>query len=184
MRQLAKVLPWMAVLAGAAGAQPSTATRPADQLVAEALLTAKAQHKIVMVDFGSSWCGWCHRLDRFLADTGSAGRIMRDNFVVAPITVLETEAALKDKNNPGGDTLLTHYQGKTSDGIPFFAFLDANGQLLGTSNAMPDGSNIGHPDKDDEIVAFDKLLRSVAPAITDEQRATISRHLVAMRPPH
>jgi hypothetical protein len=101
---------------------------------------------------------------------------MRDNFVVVQVIVQENgeKAAL---NNPGSDVLLSSYAKAPGSGIPFYAFLDADGKVLGTSNAMPDGSNIGHPAVETEFEAYDKLLAKVAPRLTQAQRDRIRGYL-------
>src|ERR1044071_2214981 len=30
--------------------------------IADALATAKREHKRVLLQFGANWCGWCHKL--------------------------------------------------------------------------------------------------------------------------
>jgi hypothetical protein len=166
------------------GAQsPAASARPADQLVAEGIRSAKVQHKLVLVDVGSSGCGWCHQLGKFLADTGAAGRTMRDNFVIVPLVIDEMAPEMIARNNPGADTLIDRYYPKAHEGgIPFYAILDANGRVIGTSYELPDRSNIGHPNTDPEIEAFDKLLARVRPTITQAQRAQIKTYLIGMRP--
>jgi thiol-disulfide isomerase/thioredoxin len=174
-----------ALMIGPSGlaAQSAPSTHPAiaaTTLVATGIAKAKSERKMVFVDFGASWCGWCHRLDKFLADTSAAGRAMRDNFVIVPVVVLET-AELAALNNPGSDSLRNAYRGTApDDGLPFFAILDTAGKVVGTSNAMPDNSNIGHPDLDTEIEAFDRLLAKVAPRMTQTQRNDIRAYLRTM----
>src|SRR4051812_26750158 len=121
------------LLGGRLAAQSATAT-PADKLVAAGIVSAKAEHKLVLVDFGAAWCGWCHAFDRFLADTAAGvGRTMHNNFVIVPVVVLEELPDMKSRNNPGSDTLLAHYRGEAPDGgIPFYAMLDTTGRVLGT----------------------------------------------------
>lgn len=157
---------------------------PAADLVAAGIARAKVEQRLILVDFGSSWCGWCHAFDKFLADTAAGvGRTMHDNFVIVPLVVFEESPVMKGRDNPGSDTLLVHYRGTAPDGgIPFYAILDTTGRVLGTSHSMPDRSNIGHPDKPEEIDAFDRLLATVAPRITQSQRDEIRAYLVKMRP--
>jgi thiol-disulfide isomerase/thioredoxin len=161
---------------GSSAAEPPA---PATKLVAAGVARAKAETRLVLVDFGASWCGWCHRFDKFLADTASAGRTMRSHFVIVPLIVLESPGK-EGLNNPGSDSLLRSYRGGKDGGIPFFAILDADGKTLGTSNAMPDGSNIGHPAVETEFEAFDRLLSTVAPRITQAERDDIRSYLRKM----
>ncbi len=175
--------PWLAVallVPPPLSAQHADST--AQQIVARAVRQAQAEHKNVLVKFGASWCGWCHRFDRFLASSEPAGKLMRDNFVIVPLTVLES----KDKKaleTPGGNELLVAVGGKDA-GLPWFYFLDQQGAKIGDSNIAPAsagmGSNVGHPDTPQEVAAFVTLLARVAPHMTGTDRETIGRFLSDM----
>ena len=168
-----------AALAGTLAVAPQlpaqTRTPPSAQaLVDTAVRSAAAEHKAVLVKWGASWCGWCHRLDAFLADTG-VGRIMAAHFVVVDLVTEETPAN-KALENPGGDVLKTAMGGATV-GLPFFVVLDAAGRKIADSNMMPGGSNVGHPDTPEEVVAFDQFLVRTAPRMTPRERARIRAYL-------
>jgi thiol-disulfide isomerase/thioredoxin len=183
-------LPLMAVVAAATltmspvvpiaaqtAATPSTpmlrTPPPARTLVAAAVRKAAAEHKNVLVTFGASWCGWCHRFEAFLADTG-VGPIMAANFVELEL-VTEEVPAKKALENPGSEALKDEMGGGNS-GLPFFFVLDSTGKKIGDSMIMPDSSNVGHPDKVEEVAAFDRFLTRVAPRITAPQRARIKAY--------
>ena len=152
-----------------------TRTPPAAQtLVDAAVRTAAAEHKAVLVTWGASWCGWCHRLEAFLADTG-VGRIMAAHFVVVALVTEETPAN-KALENPGSGVLKTAMGGATS-GLPFFVVLDAAGRKLADSNMMPGGTNVGHPATPEEVAAFDQFLVRTAPRMTPEGRERIRAYL-------
>jgi thiol-disulfide isomerase/thioredoxin len=147
---------------------------PAQVLVDAAVRTATAEHKAVLVKFGASWCGWCHRFDAFLADTG-VGPIMAANFVPVSLVTQETRVN-KALENPGSDALMKAWGGAAS-GLPFFVVLDSTGTKIADSNIMPDGSNVGHPATPEEVAAFDQLLVRTAPRITPAERARIRAYL-------
>ena len=63
--------------------------------------------------------------------------------------------------------------GGEKSGLPFYAFIDAKGKKVADSNVMPKDQNIGYPGSQEEIVAFEKLLKKTAPLMSVGQRATI-----------
>jgi thiol-disulfide isomerase/thioredoxin len=163
---------------------PTPPPRAAEALVDEAVAKAAASNKGVLVKFGASWCGWCHKFDKFLDDTTGVGSIMRSNFEIVGLTVLESPN-LKALENPGGVELAKAMGGDvTKIGIPFFFMLDGKGKQTGSSMSMPDKSNIGMPDFAIEVTAFMDVLRTAAPRLTDAERMKIKDYLdlVAGRP--
>jgi thiol:disulfide interchange protein len=53
--------------------------------VAQAVATARAQGKRVLVDVGGEWCSWCHIMDRFF-DSDAEARTLRDRgFVLVKV---------------------------------------------------------------------------------------------------
>src|SRR4051794_35444307 len=75
----------------------------ADSLLSKAQAQAQTEHKNVLVIFHASWCGWCKRLDTFLADK-TMGDLITDNFVVLHLDVLESPEK-KSLENAGGEML-------------------------------------------------------------------------------
>ena len=53
----------------------------------EAVATAEAQGKLVLVIAGGDWCSWCHRLDRFLDRNDDVRARLADAFVVMKVYV-------------------------------------------------------------------------------------------------
>src|SRR3972149_5301187 len=66
------VLVGAAVLPAPADDQPAPPARPpiydtkanGAKQVADAMATAKREHKHVLLQFGANWCGWCHKLHK------------------------------------------------------------------------------------------------------------------------
>jgi len=130
-----------------------------------ALAAAARDGRRVFLHFGAPWCGWCHKLDAWLARPEVAA-ILGPAFVDAKVDVDRTE---------GGQALLAAYAGEQPTGIPWFAFLDAEGRVLATSTG-PAG-NIGFPAAAGEIAHFLGMLRAAAPGLSDADLAVLERSL-------
>lgn len=167
---LAVVLALALTLAIAAQTEPPTAK----EVLSNALQSAKAQQKNVMIHFGASWCVWCKRLDAML-DSAEVGKLFHDSFVITHLTIQES----KDKvalENPGAQEMVDG-AGLQEAGVPVYIFFDGDGNRLATSMAMPNGGNIGHPVTPVEIKAFDGLLEKTAPRMTAAERKQVSDYL-------
>ena len=142
-----------------------------DKLLDEAMLAAATAHKTIFVHFGASWCGWCGKLEGFLERT-NVQPVFEKYFVPVSLVVRE-EGKNKARENPGADKLLEDLGG--TDGIPFFAFLDAKGKLI--VNSMRPGAtgpeNTGFPVEPAEVDWFVHMLREAAPRMTEADRNLI-----------
>jgi hypothetical protein len=78
-----------------------------------------------------------------------------------------------------GNDLLARYA-KTQQGIPWFVFLDGDGQALINSTA-PGSGNIGFPAQDEEIAHFKVMLEKVAKRMTRDDIDMLVKSLVAFR---
>ena len=99
------------------------------------------------------------------------------------VVVRETE---KNKllENPGSSTLLTKLGGADA-GLPFFAFLDAKGEVIVNSKrpvaGQTNGRNIGHPFQPQEIEWFITMIKKAAPRISRAQTKTIEDWLKSQK---
>jgi thiol:disulfide interchange protein len=164
---LTQVVP---VRAGQSAASPA----PAAAIVSAALKTAAAEHKVVLVEFGASWCTWCRKFDAFVHAPG-VSPVVAANYLVVNLVVQE-RADKKALENAGGQDFMTKWGGASS-GLPFYVFLDAAGKKLADSNAMPDGSNVGFPGNAKEAAIFLGLLDKTAPRLKPAERAKIASYL-------
>ena len=143
---------------------------PAKDVLADGLAQAKAGNKRVLLHFGAPWCGWCHRLEDWMARPEIAVLLAKD-FVDVKIDT--------DRTVGGQDMLKT--MNPPNDGIPWMAVLDAEGKPLSTSTG-PKG-NIGFPSSADEIAHFETMLKQTAKSLTAAEISTLIESLRAKEKP-
>jgi hypothetical protein len=87
---------------------------------------------------------------------------------------VQENAKNKALENPGADTLMQQLGGSGA-GLPYFAFLDAKGQMI--ANSLLNGSNIGYPGEPNEIDYFLQMMKKAAPKMEDSDLKTIEAAL-------
>jgi thiol:disulfide interchange protein len=159
-----------------ANGQPSAASGPpsAQSVITAAVANARAEHKIVLIEFGASWCVWCKSFNAFV-HAPETEHVVGNNYVVVNLTVQE-RGDKTPLENPGGADAMKEWGGEKS-GLPFYVFLDADGKKIADSNAMPDGTNVGFPGNAKELEIFLHLLDTTAPRLAAPDRETIVRYL-------
>jgi thiol:disulfide interchange protein len=162
-----------AISPAAATAMPESA----DVLVSRAVAEARAGHKVVLIEFGASWCVWCRHFQEFV-HAPAVRDIVADNYVLVNLTVREREDKVA-LENPGGAEAMATWGGANA-GLPFYVFLDAAGAKIADSNAMPDGQNIGFPATPIERDAFLGVLAKTAPRLDASRRATLRGYLTSV----
>jgi thiol-disulfide isomerase/thioredoxin len=131
--------------------------KDADTVFADALAKAKAESKLVFFHVSAPWCGYCHKLEEFAAKPEIA-KILGADFVMLKID--------NERMTHGAD-VEKRLRTEKSSGIPWIAFLDADGKKLATGDG-PKG-NIGCPWEPQEIAWFMGMLRKVRNRMTEEQ---------------
>lgn len=146
------------------------AARSAVQEVARQRALAANAGRGLMIEFFASWCVWCRPMEALLADPGFA-RVVRPHFQIMRLRVTERRAEMRAQQAPDADEIYFQYAGR-SEGLPFLAFLGANGPPIATS-AMVEGGNVGFPVEPDELDRFEALFAMASPRFTAGDRAAI-----------
>jgi thioredoxin-related protein len=139
--------------------------KDAKRVLDEAISRASSEDKRVFLTFGAPWCSWCHRLHDWMAQSAIAAILDRD-FVIARVDV---------DRMAGGKDMQTHYQPKSSGGIPWFAILDAQGKTLAASDGP--GGNIGYPGAPHEIDHFLAMVKGQGRRIDERQLGQLRKAL-------
>lgn len=133
----------------------------AESIYNEGIAKAKRENKIAFVHFGAPWCGWCHKLEDWLARKDVA-KVFDKQYIDVKIDT--------DRTIGGQEFFKTMKDGKNS-GIPWFAFVDGEGKVLATAFDSPDGKNIGCPYTDEEIELFCSLIKKTSEQLKIEDIA-------------
>lgn len=139
----------------------------ADEVVKAALAKASAEGRTVFLHLGAPWCGWCRKLDAFLARSDIAAFLAKD--------FVETKVDVDRMTN--GKQVAARYRKSDQGGIPWIAFLDGGGNTVITSDG-PKG-NTGHPASADEIAHFVTMLNKVRKNMSADDVKRIEQALVA-----
>jgi thiol-disulfide isomerase/thioredoxin len=152
-------------------------TPTAEHLLTQSKTKAAKEQKAIFVHFGASWCGWCKRLDAFL-ERDDIKPVFEKYFVPLKLVVQENPQH-KALENPGAEALLKEWGGPA--GLPFSAFLDAQGKLV-VNSMQPSGQgggggNIGYPSQPAEVDWFVQMVKKAAPKMSAEDLQTIEAAL-------
>ena len=93
--------------------------RDPDADVQEAVKIAQRDNKRILLQVGGDWCGWCHRLSQFLAETNDVAELLSNHFVVLKINMSD------DNTN---EEFLSKYP--EIGGYPHLFVLEQDGSLL------------------------------------------------------
>jgi thiol:disulfide interchange protein len=138
-----------------------------------ALAQAKSEDKRVFLHFGAPWCGWCHKLEGWMAQPEVAALLAKE-FVDLKIDT--------DRMVGGADMLKEMRKDaglKENGGIPWMVFLDASGKAL-TNSEGPEG-NTGFPYEEKEIAYFVTMLEKARNHFAPADIETLRKSLTAVR---
>jgi|GEM_PF-816784 len=147
------------------------ATAPAaEQVLYAGVAQAKAEKKLVFLHFGAPWCGWCHRLEDWMA-VSENGDLLNKAFV---------DVKIDTDRMKGGDEILKGLSEGKNGGIPWIVIINPEtGERVVNSNG-PDG-NVGFPFTDEEIGWFGKMLESADGLLSEADRQALVDSLKANR---
>lgn len=156
--------------------------QPSAVVLQAAKVQAAQQKKLVFLVFSASWSQPSRHLDTFMNDK-QIHSILDKYFVPGTIHVSEdaTKGGHPEWNSFGGDALMAKLGGADKSGkkmsLPFFAFLDADGNLIVNSvdpmKDKPEEANIGYPANPEQIAWLMTMLKMGVPAMTPEESVTI-----------
>jgi hypothetical protein len=141
----------------------------AEEVLARGLEQAKRDGTSVFLHFGAPWCGWCHRLEDWMAQDDVRTILARDYLDVKIDTDRMTGAQEVFQRLGGG-----------SGGIPWYAILAPDGTVRATSTLFG-GGNIGFPYEPHEIGAFIEMLGRTRTRLTDGDLVRLSQSLRTAR---
>jgi thiol:disulfide interchange protein len=119
----------------------------AEEVLRQGLEKAGASGRRVFLDFGAPWCGWCKRLEAWMARPDVAS-LMEKAFV---------DVKIDQDRMTDGKEIKGRFPGSEKAGIPWYAVLEPGGKVIVDSSFR--GSNIGFPATDQEIAAFGEFLK-------------------------
>lgn len=89
--------------------------------IKEAVASAKAEAKHVLVQYGGNWCPWCIKFDAFCKADAEISKIIADNYIVVKLNY-----SPENKN----DAANVYLGNPTRFGFPVFIIIDAKGKIL------------------------------------------------------
>ena len=106
--------------------------------VPKALDRAKAEQKVVLLDFtGSDWCGWCKRIDKEVFSTTEFKEYARKNLVLVEVD-FPRQKKLRPELKKANDALQNRYK---VEGFPTFVVLNGEGREIGRQVGYLEGGS-------------------------------------------
>lgn len=137
----------------------------ANVVLAAAQANASESGRRMFIHFGAPWCGWCHRLEDFLAIPEIAAIVAKDFL----------DVKIDEDRMVDGKKVEENIRKGRRGGIPWIAITESD--LAELANSDAEKGNIGYPVEPHEIAHFMKMLEDTRRTITAEDLATMRRVL-------
>lgn len=95
-----------------------------EQLLAEALKTARREQKRVLLNLGANWCSDSHATWELLTQDPEIRQVVREQFVLTMVDVNRQDAA------PRNEELVARLGNPIDHGIPVLLILNSEGEVL------------------------------------------------------
>ena len=93
--------------------------------IAKAVQKAKKENKHVLIQVGGNWCPWCIKLHKYIDNTPSVNKIVKDNYVFILVNYSK-----ENKNKE----VMKQLEYPNRFGFPVIVVLDQNGRRIHTQN--------------------------------------------------
>jgi thiol:disulfide interchange protein len=93
--------------------------------LALSLHVAQETKKRILLQVGGEWCGWCHKLDAYIAEHSAVSSAINDSFVIMKVNYSD-----ENKN----EAFLSQYP--QIPGYPHLYVLESDGTLLHSQNTV------------------------------------------------
>ncbi len=93
----------------------------------KAVAAAKKEHKLLVVDFYTDWCGWCKKMDRDTYGNAEVVKYARQRLVMSKVNAESQQMTRFQQNDLSYQQLALGFQVR---GYPATIFINENGELL------------------------------------------------------
>lgn len=128
--------------------KPYNEKEDGEKAITKLLKKAKTENKLLFIQAGGNWCGWCLKFNHLVNTTPELKNLVDENFIYYHLNY-----SPKNKN----ERAFSKYAKNGKElGYPFFIVLDKNGKVLGVHESANLEENKGY--NLEKVIAFFKSL--------------------------